>query len=280
MKKLTLALAAATIAFSATAAEQIVPKKLYTGAYSNNFFAVDKTGNKHHVVVYKLGENQWEYLILNNDKELSVLKTISVTLEYRIEYFECMYDGYDVVLSQHVFNDDDKWEYVIEESYPEEVTDEWGQTYTRYRYKYFVYNEDGESLGELETDEMHLYVNGEVQYFYDVDDKENGGHYIISFQGNGTDGVKQLSPKVVRSAVVYPNPVRENAKLTIELASALSDRGNVSLIDASGRAVYRHRVECGEQTLTVPSIKLRPGTYIYVVECNGKIVASDKIIVD
>ena len=262
MKKLILFAAFAAMSLSVFAAG-LTPKILYTNSYYEDYIAYDKDGVRHPVVAEWLRDGTFNCTILNNDKKLSVLK--SFRTKGHIDYYHSNCDDSKLILTQHLFNDDDKWEYILRQ----DVGD---------NYRYYIYNEDGNNLGELTHDISMIFVNGETQYLV-AEDKSNYTYYILSYQSGGssftTEAVSDLN-----TTRVYPNPVREKEILTIELGESLPAIGSLKIVDASGRVVFTEKCLPDETAIRIPSIGLKRGTYVYIIECEGQIVTSDILLVD
>lgn len=263
MKNLILFAAFAAMSLSVFAAG-LTPKILYSNSYYEDYIAYDKDGVRYNVVTEKLADDTFICTILNNDKQLNVLKTFRT--KGWIDYFHsnCSDDS-KLILTQHLFNDDDKWEYVLREH-----VDDY--------YHYYIYNEDGKNLGELTHDIRMVFVNGVAQFLVAVD-KSNYTYYFLSYQSGGssftTEAVSDLN-----TTRVYPNPVREKEILTIELGESLPGIGSLKIVDASGRVVLTEKCLPDDTAIRIPSIGLKRGTYVYIIECEGQIVTSDILLVD
>ena len=72
-------------------------------------------------------------------------------------------------------------------------------------------------------------------------------------------------------AIVSPNPVVENANLSIELENA--SEVTIDIVSATGQFVYtsdRGHMAQGRHNLTIPVSDLAAGTYFYSIASNGK----------
>lgn len=228
------------------------------------------------VVGYALNKDiQLQHMLVNrqgNKTTVSILNLNSFTVQ---KSFTVPFDWDDVValgvddgelwLTQNMFNNDDKWEFIVWQNDGENQA---------------VYNEDGVCLGVIANYTLEYVVrNGTAAcfagYVLDSDDSEFA---FLQFNGNGA-GVKSISLQQ-QGSVAYPNPVKQNSKFTVEFSSPLNMDGKLKIYDTSGRKVYRKNVKAGDSSVSIPSVTLRKGLYFYVVEKGGNILLSDKLIVD
>lgn len=185
-----------------------------------------------------------------------------------------------ICLTQDVFNDDDKWEVIIEEyDYSDYI-------YSNYKYK--VYNEDGVLVTTFTPDD---YANGNSFdgisysvmgshkyltscYFSDID--SNPSYIIFSFKRNGS-GVNSVASPVKN--VAYPNPLHKGEVLTIKLNQPAVEGAVVIIADISGRILYRRTVIPGASEVKVSSASLHNGHCIYTFLNGDNEPQSGKLIV-
>ena len=225
-------------------------------------------------ISYALNKDlQLQHLIMEGQEDettISILSLNSFTIE---KTFTVPFDKYDIVelgidngelwITQNMFNNDDKWEFIVWQNDGENQA---------------VYNEDGECLGIIANYEIeNVIINGSVACFGGYGEGDYEWAYL-QFKGSEA-GVRTLSLQT-QSAVAYPNPVKQNNKFTVDFMSPLSIDGKMKIYDTSGRTVYRKSVKAGESSVNVPSVRLKKGLYFYVIEKGGTILVSDKLIVD
>ena len=203
------------------------------------------------------------------------------------------YDAYSgSLLSQYLFNDDDKIEYVF-------CTFEKQTTGERYEYilqKAEVINEDGEILGTLPVEAVEFYAGYDMleisveltqigDNYYIVNDEELNGPvdpgepaYNTSYwKLNKSKGGSGVSFTKTASFKSYPNPVRQNETFTIEVGEENVVSGNfIELCDQSGRMFYRQAITNSE--VKVPTRRMK-GMYIYNIVSEGKAISTGKVIV-
>lgn len=286
--KFIIALLCASAAASPLCAQEITQKKVLTAP---NYFqlALDKNGKTFYITWEAIGDNT----------KITILDGIDIVKEFTMpiksgKYGPVNSDGYqnflkpsdvlnffnegtgrDVMATQNLFNNDDKWEVFFEDYNANDGT-----------LTYLVYNEDGTLLGEYDRDLYGDYMiissSGQPfiiksEYYDELDDYLES---IYSFYDNGSSGVRPAALTPVKQSNAYPNPVPEGHSLTIDFGSALEADGMLSIIDINGRTVYRRRVAQGSQNTKVPSHRFGRGRLIYVVAVDGAPVATGKVIAE
>ena len=203
------------------------------------------------------------------------------------------YDAYSgSLLSQYLFNDDDKIEYVFC-TFKKQTT---GERYEYILQKAEVINEDGEILGTLPVEAVEFYAGYDMleisveltqigDNYYIVNDEElnepvdpgeptyNTSYWKLN-KSKGGSGVSFTKTASFKS---YPNPVRQNETFTIEVGEENVVSGNfIELCDQSGRMVYRQAITNSE--VKVPTRRMK-GMYIYNIISGGKAISTGKVIV-
>ena len=203
------------------------------------------------------------------------------------------YDAYSgSLLSQYLFNDDDKIEYVFC-TFKKQTT---GERYEYILQKAEVINEDGDILGTLPVEAVEFYAGYDMleisveltqigDNYYIVNDEElnepvdpgeptyNTSYWKLN-KSKGGSGVSFTKTASFKS---YPNPVRQNEAFTIEVGEENVASGNfIELCDQSGRMVYRQAITNSE--VKVPTRRMK-GMYIYNIVSEGKAISTGKVIV-
>jgi cytochrome c peroxidase len=95
---------------------------------------------------------------------------------------------------------------------------------------------------------------------------------------SATTGITELQP--VLALNIYPNPVRINNPVRIQLIGSSNQNCLISVYSNSGVVMMKkyHKLYPGETTVTLESNIQLPGLYIVQVEVNHKILSSKKII--
>lgn len=204
-------------------------------------------------------------------------------------------------LTQTLFNDDDKYEYLypnytLEESSEEDdrdgdgivdrITTLWDVKLTSYD----VLNLDGEKVGNLpiqgttyDSSTIKLCKWNNKYYFCYYDEMENevgeevGYDCYYQFTPKTTEIKKIDAPVMFR---MMPQVAKRNETVEIEIAEeAIENGGEIVVTDMSGRKVYTRTVRNGEKTLNMPVNRLSSGVYGVSFITKGKKIESSKLIV-
>ena len=204
-------------------------------------------------------------------------------------------------LTQTLFNDDDKYEYLYPNYTLEESSEEYDrdgdgivdEIITRWDEKlssFDVLNLDGEKVGTIpikgtyyDSDALQLYKWNNKYYFCYYDEMENEEGEEI-----GYDCYYQFTPKTteikkIDAPVMFrmmPQVAKRNETVEIEIAEeAIENGGEIVVTDMSGRKVYTRTVRNGEKTLNMPVNRLSSGVYGVSFITKGKKIESSKLIV-
>lgn len=185
----------------------------------------------------------------------------------------------NVILTQNVFDDDDKWEVAIEieENYKE--------------LPYVIKNEDGVTLGSFDPREhgagsiglryLFLGNKGYVTYKNEWDAAIPEKQYmtgIIDFNSGGAG--MTVAASLTAAGRVYPNPLPQGTPLTIEFDNEVEAGALVVITDMRGRVAYRLRLDDCSDRVVISAGRLGNGTYLYSVISNDELIQSGKVIVE
>ena len=209
------------------------------------------------------------------------------------------YSEYYVGITQALFNDDEKYEFLIPELalFTEEDRSNSNnptQT-TNYEYKpvgYKVVSEDGTVLSRItvegaEEDGCWGYVLclDNKKYFvietdtYDEENEEDSyySHFFeIKKSANGTNIEKVRDIK--GSMRVRPTVADRNEEITITLDDNNTAR-ELIITSVNGKIVERRNIPAGENTVKVNAAMMRSGMYNFTLQKKGEIVDNSKVIV-
>ncbi len=226
----------------------------------------------------------------SEDIRLNEFKTMRNTYFY----FEGMGDqqGNDAYVSQSLFNDDDKWEYIVTDysgpsvitynSPSYEVNDDGTVTLTRTgnvrpeNRGYAVYNEDGEKLGNIPSEYIYV-INGKpyaYDYDYDYDYDDNTRYvalYSFDTSGGDTDLVETMRAKGGRSLGA------KHGIVTVDI-NAEQAGGEVVVSTTDGKVLANKKVVAAGQT-QVNDQPLPAGIYVVSLLKDGRVVESEKYLV-
>lgn len=230
------------------------------------------------------------FSVLNDD--LSVKKTFTITggawnneiilaaMEPETDY---VFLGPDLaaqspLLSQTFFNEDEKFEVI------RPVFERTGMVQRIVKVE--IVSEDGSILGEIPVDvlcgEANPYIRtfslGNTNYIFSHYRDGDGESYRFYRVISGDAGTVSFSR--VKNMSVYPNPVRRDEVLTINLQEAeLTDDSYFEMTDTRGVRVMKKPVEPGMREISVPLHRLSRGQYIYTLVSGSRIAASGKVLI-
>ncbi|HRQ29451.1 MAG TPA: PKD domain-containing protein [Saprospiraceae bacterium] len=96
---------------------------------------------------------------------------------------------------------------------------------------------------------------------------------IVNIGGTGTsDGYDFKTDQIS----LYPNPVSE--KLLITLGEYIPEKGMVTILDVTGKTVLSTRLYYGQNTLDLT--RLSPGMYFCVMTDGGRLMKTEKVVVE
>ena len=214
-----------------------------------------------------------------------------------IYYFDYTVDAEcNAVITQGLFNDDDKYEFLLPEFAVFETTQEnWNgtlvtTTYTHKPIGYKIISEDGATLHSLilnaEKDpDMRCYASvtsiGDknyllVEYYSYSSDYEVTRFYEIKKDGTGIEKVREMRG----SMNIRPTVANRDEQITITLNDENSNAARELIITGvNGQLVDRRDIPAGENTVTVSAAMMRSGMYNFTLQKKGEIVDNGKVIV-
>lgn len=267
----------------------------------SSFFCSNLFGNNYPIswfalidgTIYRISTYNGFYSFTYNEEDAVWTRTSENIETYgeRIYDKKIIYEGVELsrtYLTQNLFNNDDKWEYIIREysgnlimhysSQNANVNDDGTITLTRTasceaeNLGYAVYNEDGQKLGNIPTYEIKIingkpYVNGTV-----YDESGNYTYCLYSFDASNEsiDLVEMIQTKDTR---------RLDAKrgiVTVDI-NAEQAGGDVVVSTVDGKVMASKRVSKGKTQ--VNDNPLPSGIYVVSLLKDNRVVESEKYIV-
>lgn len=221
------------------------------------------------------GENPftWEIILLSED----VKPVYSFKVNAPEDHNYCRYLGFTdshgnyidyILVTQHLFNDDDLYEIVFRGR----VGD--------YDYSSWIYNENGEFLGEIPEKARDLYQHGDQLYFYaEYDEGSNnntvGALYAINKAVNSVTTVAADKSQLA----VTPNPADYGQNVTLTLPEQLTTDTEIRVFSTDGALLMRKDCKKGEEQVMIPAYRLGAGVNpVVVIDPEGNILATGKII--
>lgn len=217
--------------------------------------------------------------------------------------------GDGVCLTQTLFNNDDKYEYL---QFPCELTEEisydndgpsngeeyesntYTTTKTFYQYSLYksfnVMSEDGTILQTVTFPngfEMMEYVAAQIIQLSD--------EFYILCQGEMNDNATLLIYKINRSSVgasveqvcapikvgAFPSIANRNQMITIQLSgdNAGNSRTNLQVVDMQGKVLNQQTIPAGQTSTTIPAHRLSNGMNLIKITQGSKTIGTEKVII-
>lgn len=248
--------------------------------------------------VYKVGVWRYKYTFNQADIDNAEWKpeseSESTPDSYRVghiyfyDYDTNELSGNELYLTQTIFNDDDKWEYILPKFGPVEKTvGEWSiegtdsglgvklRRYVSERQECIgsiIYNEDGNEIGRLDV----IYRVGSFYkvgglYFIRTETETDDGHYgeIFYKYDRTTTSVKKIAQSTGKSARIAVDG------RTITVDADGSDVDEAVLYNMTGSKVASAR---GGKNLTINADGMPGGVYNVATKNGGRITGAQKIV--
>lgn len=249
-----------------------------------------KKGPVSHIYKYEF-KSDGEWLVQYADT--SYLMPVGIYI-YDIEKGDCL-DNVSIHSAQTLFNQDDKYEYVVPKYRLEETVDEHDHDgdgeadYREYEARavvtgYEVVSEDGSTVMSLELDESQMaHMNDEY-----IQICLWGGKKYIVIEGDGEYVIYELNSETSKVSKIvsesgmrlFPSIAKRNTTVSVEVAAETQRQGGfLQVISSNGRCVYSKSVDAGIETLQIPTHRLESGVYVVAFKTQGKEVETSKLII-
>lgn len=268
----------------------------------SSFFCSNLFGNNYPIswyalidgTIYRISTDNDFYSLTYNEEDAVWTRTSENIETYKADIYRpyIKYEGIELdrtYLTQNIFNNDGKWEYIIREysgnlimhysSQNANVNDDGTITLTRTAYcdtenlGYAVYNEDGRKLGNIPDSEIEI-INGKPYVVGNTYDEinDNYSYYLYSFDASNEsiDLVEMIQTKDTR---------RLDAKrgiVTVDI-NAEQAGGDVVVSTVDGKVMASKRVSKGKTQ--VNDNPLPSGIYVVSLLKDNRVVESEKYIV-
>lgn len=215
------------------------------------------------------------------------------------------HDGQRLFLTQTLFNEDDKFEYLYETIEVKEtskyerdrdgdgVIDEITTSYMAVESGLEIRQDDGtvlfrhdyaDIINVMSTDVALYRVGGKtylVVFESGYDNPDEGQSYSYTVYSIDSKASKITELKRSSSVRAYPNPARKGEMVTMELPDVGSGeiQREVRVSSMEGRMLWQQRVGAGERAVQVPLGGVPAGVYHFTVVEDGKPVATERIVV-
>lgn len=305
------------------------------GSDAGNYFMVDTYG-KQYPESGILWQNGYLYSYYPEYSDESIYAEDKVTFEYGewvgvdtthwvsvqdygigfVDYdanqiiSEIFSNGDGVCLSQTLFNQDEKYEYL---SFSYELSEEYEYdggpiappydhyescTYTEPKtfYQYSLYksfnimSEDGTILQTV------TFPNGfEMMEYVAAQIIQLSGEFYILCQGEMNDNETLLIYKINRSSVgasveqvcapikvgAFPSIANRNQMITIQLSgdNAGNNQTNLQVVDMQGKVLNQQTIPAGQTSTTIPAHRLSNGMNLIKITQGSKTIGTEKVII-
>lgn len=206
-------------------------------------------------------------------------------------YTELSSDIYRLYFTQHLFNKDDAYEYImpiyetVQYSHESEWLKESGESIRCTGFR--VMNESGSVIATVNFPSGYtsygLYLNlidlGDINYINieDVEDS-NGVSYSLMYQvDSNTNSVNAVSAPI--RSKVFPTTPKAGTQVKVELGMEAGANTRVMVVSESGQTVYNKKVQPGVKLTSVDTSSFNKGMYVVVISDGVNKKESTKIIV-
>jgi len=212
------------------------------------------------------------------------------------------YSDADVLLTQTLFNDDEKYEYIKpkyiltkeEEKINRDESGDYEDIYTYWNVSYLgfeVVSEDGNVVFSLDFDRAQednfkdepeiTIVLWEDKIYLAISSEENYGAtcdmYLLKRNESGISAEKAGNIGAIK---LFPSVARKSSMVTVDLGEKLNNsNGVLSITDMNGKTIYTQHVEPGTTATQIPTNRLSLGMYIVWLNVQGDSYETAKLIV-
>lgn len=166
-------------------------------------------------------------------------------------------------VSKHVFNTDDKYEFLVTISYTD--------TNNKYYYKLLLINEDGQLIKDFHPNAGTVNYRGHSQIFHDITNNKNKFIVNNSIVENFNDQfdvyslpTSELTNKEIKASnklSAFPIPTNK----TLNVVNPKNGANKIEVFDTSGKLVINKSFGVSENKISIDVENLPKGVYIYKV---------------
>lgn len=206
----------------------------------------------------------------------------------------------NVFLTQTLFNDDEKFEYIVPkyrfEEEKEEIIANGGTgpaiEDVYYSQRYYttgieVKSQDGNVVYSLNFDEEYRYdpdlkiiTWGDKTYLCIGDSKDSYSCDIYLLQRETPTSINLVKTKELGAMRLYPSVASKDTMITVDLSEKAKDKGGIIVVtDMNGKTKYSCKVEEGETSIQIPVKFLQSGLYVVSLKAENNSYEAAKLIV-
>lgn len=198
-----------------------------------------------------------------------------------------------VILTQTLFNEDEKWEYMVPKYTINQDVSEYDNNYdgimdTKRISNHImvtgidVKSEDGSIVYSLsfdkeysESDRLTLLLWDDKVYLAVEPTYTSSDLYLVDKKNSSITKAKSLG-----SMKLYPSLAKKNSSVTVDIDDNTKMNGGILCItDMNGRVVYTRDVKIGESQLQIPIKRLSSGMYVVTLKSGNDSFEATKLIV-
>mgnify|MGYP006325019749 FL=1 len=197
---------------------------------------------------------------------------------------ENLFIGEFPCLTQTLFNEDEKYEYL---SFPSARTDKWGDYNIPVCNSFNVMSEDGSILQSVtfpDGYELSELVHAQIiklneEYYILIADYNKEVFHVYKINRKDTTAVEQVCAPIKVGA--FPNLANRNQMITIQLfgGNAGSSQTNLQVVDMQGKVLNQQTIPAGQTTTTIPAHRLSNGMNLIKITQGSKTIGTEKVIV-
>ena len=198
--------------------------------------------------------------------------------------YENLFIGEHPCLTQTLFNEDDKYEYL---SFPRARTDKWGDYNIPVCNSFNVMSEDGSILQSVtfpDGYELSELVHAQIiklneEYYILIADYNKEVFHVYKINRKDTTAVEQVCAPIKVGA--FPNLANRNQMITIQLSgdNAGSSQTNLQVVDMQGKVLNQQTIPAGQTSTTIPAHRLSNGMNLIKITQGTKTIGAEKVIV-
>lgn len=197
---------------------------------------------------------------------------------------ENLFIGEYPCLTQTLFNEDDKYEYL---SFPSARTDKWGDYNIPVCNSFNVMSEDGSILQSVtfpDGYELSELVHAQIiklneEYYILIADYNKEVFHVYKINRKDTTAVEQVCAPI--KVGTFPNLANRNQMITIQLSgdNAGSSQTNLQVVDMQGKVLNQQTIPAGQTSTTIPAHRLSNGMNLIKITQGSKTIGTEKVIV-
>ena len=197
---------------------------------------------------------------------------------------ENLFIGEYPCLTQTLFNEDEKYEYL---SFPSARTDKWGDYNIPVCNSFNVMSEDGSILQSVtfpDGYELSELVHAQIiklneEYYILIADYNKEVFHVYKINRKDTTAVEQVCAPI--KVGTFPNLANRNQMITIQLSgeNAGNNPTNLQVVDMQGKVLNQQTIPAGQTSTTIPAHRLSNGMNLIKITQGSKTIGTEKVII-